>query len=166
MAGGISGLSKDAQTGLQKNLASQSAPANPQTKPDPADRQPVDALLWEAMRAVPRAAERVLGHLPDGDPRELLYGAIQHSLYKIVDLDELSDKVDLLLERLFPLSSPTLKQKLATMFTPISPPVGPAGGAGGLPPQGGAGAATGQPPAPGAPAPGGGDAGVAPSLPA
>jgi hypothetical protein len=168
---GVQGLSKGAADGLQKNLAAQSAPPNPQTPTDPTARQPFNELFYLAMRKIPRIIEQAMEHAPEGDLRQPVLNALLKGTFPILkEGPQLADQIDDILRALFPLASPELKKELQTMFAPpISPPVGPAGGAApGLMPgaQGGAGAATGQVPPPGAPAPGGGDAGVAPSLPA
>jgi hypothetical protein len=164
---GVSALPKSVQDSLQKNLGSQSAPSNPQTPTNPQDRQPFNELFYLAMRKVPRVIEQAMEHAPEGDLRQPVLNALLKGTFPILkEGPQLADQIDDILRALFPLSSPSLKKELQMMFAPISPPVGPAGGAPGQPGQGGAGAATGQPPAPGAPAPGGGDAGLAPSQPA
>jgi hypothetical protein len=162
---GLGGLSKDAQAGLKESLAGQSAPPNPQTPKDRTD--PAEATLLDLQR-IRRALQVAQEHIDDTDPKALVIGAMNAAMTRMLSKIELSDSVDILLERLFPLSSATLKQRLQTMYAPISPPTGLGGGA--QPPgatpganAGPAGGATGQPPA-GAPAPGG-DAGVA-TLPA
>lgn len=143
---GLAGLSGSALSALKGSLASQSAPPNPQT---PANRtDPSEALLLDFQR-VRRALEVAREHIPDGDPRELFIGALHGAVTRLLSHIELSDSVDVLLERCWPLASATLKQKVAGMF---SPPPGLGGGA--VPGQapgnlGGAGAPTGPIPAPG-----------------
>jgi hypothetical protein len=161
---GIQGLSKDAQAGLKQSLAGQSAPPNPQTPKDRTD--PSEATLLDLQR-IRKATQVAMDHLSEGDPRELLVGGINACMTRLLSRIELSDAVDILLERLFPLSSPALKQRLQAMFAPISPPTGLGGGA--QPPEAipganpsSAGGATGQPPG-GAPAPMPGDAGIPPA---
>jgi hypothetical protein len=157
---GTPGLSKDAMAGLQQSLAGQSAPSNPATPKDRTD--PTEATLLDLQR-IRKACALAMEHLAEGDPRELLVGGINACMTRLLSRIELSDAVDILLERLFPLSSPALKQRLTAMFAPISPPNGLGGGAQGASPNGGpAGGITG--PTPGAP-PGvpSGDAGPLPA---
>jgi len=165
---GLAGLSKPVLDSLKGNLAGQSAPPNPQTPTDRSD--PSDDTLLD-MKRIQRACAIAQEHLSSGmpeqaDPRELLIGGIHACMTRLLSKIDLSDAVDVLLERLFPLSSPTLKQKLQAMFAPIPPPTGLGGGvpAGGPPPPGpgGAGAATGQSPGGGQP-PMPGDAGIQPA---
>jgi hypothetical protein len=171
---GIAGLSKGAADGLQKSLASQSAPANPQTPTDPSARQPFNELFYLAMRKIPRIIEQAMEHAPEGDLRQPVLNALLKGTFPILkEGPQLADQIDDILRALFPLSSPSLKKELQSMFAPppISPPTAPGGGAPGpgLIPgqnQGPAGGAMGQSPAGGPPGAPGGDAGVAPSLPA
>jgi hypothetical protein len=154
MAAGVQSLSKSAMDGLKANLAGQSAPPNPAT---PTNRQEdSDATLIDLQR-IRRALDVAQEHMTKNgdpasgaDPRELLIGGMHACVSRLLSRIELSDAVDVLLERLFPLSSPELKQKLQAMYKPISPPTGLGGGAPGAgspaPGPGGAGAATGQPP--------------------
>jgi hypothetical protein len=158
--------------GLKQALASQSAPPNPQTPKDRTD--PAETTLLSLQR-VRRSLDRLKEELDEADPRTLLVGAMGSCVTRLLSHIELTDAVDVLLERAFPLSSPQLKQRLQAMFAPPPPPISPPTGLGGgmqgpgIPPgpnQGPAGGATGQPP--GGPPPGGpmpGDAGVA-TLPA
>jgi hypothetical protein len=153
---GVAGLSKDMQAGLQKSLASQSAPPNPQTPTNPTDRKDPGEATFIDLQRVRRASEVAASHMDESDPQVLLLSGINACMTRLLSSISLSDAVDVLLERLFPLASPQLKARLAAMFTPISPPVGPAGGAQGLgqppgPNQGPAGGATGQPPGGGQP---------------
>jgi hypothetical protein len=152
--------------GLKQNLAGQSAPPNPATPSNPADRKdPSEASMLDFKRIL-RSAQVAQENLEDGDPKELLVGAVAACFQRLLSSIDLSDAVDVMLERLFPLSSPQLKQRLQSMFAPpISPPTGLGGGAPGMPGQGPAGGPTGQPPAGGPPGSPGGDAGVA-TLPA
>jgi hypothetical protein len=148
---GLSGLSKSAQDGLKHSLAAQSAPPNPQTPPNPQDRQPFNELFYLAMRKVPRVIEQAMEHAPEGDLRQPVLNALLKGTFPILkEGPQLADQIDDILRALFPLSSPSLKKELQAMYAPISPPVGPAGGAPGAvsaaPGPGGAGAATGQPP--------------------
>jgi hypothetical protein len=147
--GGLQALSKPQLDSLKGNLAGQSAPPNPQTPTDRKD--PSEATMLDLQR-IRRATDVAVEHLTEGDPRELLIGGINACMTRLLSSIELSDAVDVLLERLFPLSSPQLKQRLQAMFAPqISPPTGLGGGAQqpglpsaanqGLPPG-----ATGQPP--------------------
>jgi hypothetical protein len=169
---GIAGLSKGAADGLQKSLASQSAPANPQTPTDPSARQPFNELFYLAMRKIPRIIEQAMEHAPEGDLRQPVLNALLKGTFPILkEGPQLADQIDDILRALFPLSSPSLKKELQSMFAPppISPPTAPGGGAApGLitGAQGPAGGAMGQVPAGGPPGAPGGDAGVAPSLPA
>lgn len=160
---GLEGLSKSAASGLQESLAGQSAPANPATPANPADRKDPNEAYFLDVQRIRKSADVAASHAEESDPKALLFGGISATMTRLLTSIELSEAVDVLLERLFPLSSPQLKQRLAMMFAPISPPVGPGGGAGGLPPQGGAGAATGQPPAGGPLGAPGGDAGTPPA---
>jgi hypothetical protein len=166
---GVGALSKDAQAGLKQSLAAQSAPPNPQTPPNPQDRKdPDDAVLID-MQRVRKSLDVAKEHLDDADPKQVLIAAMHACFTRLLTHVDLSDAVDVLLERLFPLSSATLKERLKTMFAPVSPPPGLGGGAqqsgfplAGAANQGPAGGATGQPPggAPqGSPMPG--DAGMA-----
>ena len=165
--GGLQALSKPQLDSLKGNLAGQSAPPNPQTPTDRKD--PSEATMLDLQR-IRRATDVAVEHLTEGDPRELLIGGINACMTRLLSSIELSDAVDVLLERLFPLSSPQLKQRLQAMFAPqISPPTGLGGGAQrpGLPSaanQGPSGA-TGQPPGGGQP-PMPGEAGVESALPA
>ena len=161
---GLGGLSKDAQAGLKESLAGQSAPPNPATPKDRTD--PAEATLLDLQR-IRRALQVAQEHIQEGDPRELLIGGMNACMTRLLSSIELSDAVDVLLERLFPLSSPQLKARLQAMFAPISPPTGLGGGA--QPPgatpganAGPAGGATGQPPG-GGPPPMPGDAGALPA---
>lgn len=158
---GVAGLSKDAQAGLKQSLAGQSAPPNPAT-PMPNDRKDPDESTLLDMQRVRRALDVAKENLDPADPKQLLISSIHACFTRMLSHVELSDAVDVLLERLFPLSSQTLKARLQSMFTPISPPIGPAGGAqGATPNQGPPLGATGQPPGgppQGAPMPG--DAGA------
>jgi hypothetical protein len=168
---GVPGLSKTAQDSLKGSLASQSAPPNPQTPSNPKDRSdPNDEMLLDLNR-IKRSCAVALEHMTQGnpeqgDPRELLIGAVHKCFERLLSKIELSDAVDVLLERLLPLSSQTLKQRLQAMYAPISPPTGLGGGA--QPPgppeanTGPAGGATGQPPGGGQP-PMPGDAGSLPA---
>ena len=141
---GLQGLSKDAMAGLQQGLAGQSAPPNPATPKNRTDD--ADVLILDLQR-IRRACDVARDHVPDGDPRELLIGGVHACFTRLLSHIELSDAVDVLLERLFPLSSPQLKQRLQAMFAPISPTAGLAAGAQGASPnQGPAGGATGLPP--------------------
>ncbi len=164
---GLSSLSKPVLDSLKGNLAGQSAPPNPQTPTDRTDPDEARILDYQRVR---RALDRANEYLPEGDPHQLLIGAMSACMTRVLSKIDLSDAVDVLLERLFPLSSPQLKQRLQAMFAPISPPTGLGGGApgGGPPPPGlgSAGGPTGQPPG-GAPSgpPMPGEAGVA-TLPA
>ena len=165
---GIAGLSKGAADGLQKNLASQSAPASPTTPTNPADRQPFNELFYTTMRKIPRVLEQAISHCPEGDLREPVLNALLKATFPVLkEGPQLADQIDDILRALFPLSSPSLKKELQSMFAPppmpISPPTAPGGGAPGqgLIPgqnQGPAGGAMGQPPG-GAPAPMPGEAG-------
>jgi hypothetical protein len=165
---GLGQLSKPVLDSLKGNLAGQSAPPNPATPTNRKD--PSESRLLDYQR-VRRALDRAHEQIPDGDPEELLIGAMGACMTRVLSKIDLSDAVDVLLERLFPLSSPQLKAKLQAMYAPISPPTGLGGGApgGGPPPSGqsAAGGATGSPPGGGAtsgpPMPG--EAGVA-TLPA
>jgi hypothetical protein len=161
---GIAGLSKGAADGLQKNLASQSAPPNPQTQTDPSLRQPFNELFYTTMRKIPRVLEQAISHCPEGDLREPVLNALLKATFPVLkEGPQLADQIDDILRALFPLSSPSLKKELQSMFAPpsmpISPPVGPAGGA--QPPGvdspgatlGAAGGATAQPPPGGPPGP-------------
>jgi len=161
---GIAGLSKGAADGLQKNLASQSAPPNPQTQTDPSLRQPFNELFYTTMRKIPRVLEQAISHCPEGDLREPVLNALLKATFPVLkEGPQLADQIDDILRALFPLSSPSLKKELQSMFAPppmpISPPVGPAGGAqppGADPPGatlGAAGGATAQPPPGGPPGP-------------
>lgn len=167
---GVPGLSKDAMSGLKQSLAGQSAPPNPATPTNPADRKdPSDATMLDIKR-IQRSCAVAQEHLDDGDPKELLVGGINACMTRLLSAIDISDAVDVLLERLFPLSSPTLKQRLQSMFQPISPPTGLGGGAQGPgqvpgPNQGPAGGTTGPPPGAGPSGPSASDAGVA-TLPA
>lgn len=148
----IPGLSKDAQAGLKESLAGQSAPPNPQTQSDPNKRKDPSEATFLDLQRIRRATEVAVSHLDEQDPQALLIGGINACMTRLLSSVDLSDAVDVLLERLFPLASPQLKQRLATMFAPISPPVGPVGGAQApgaspMPNQGPADGATGQPPA-------------------
>jgi hypothetical protein len=143
---GMAGLSSSALSALKGSLAAQSAPPNPQTPHDRSD--PSEALLLDLQR-IRRSLEVAKEHLPEGDPRELLIGAMHGAVSRLLSHIELSDAVDVLLERCWPIASSTLKQKVQMMF---SPPPGLGGGA--VPGQvpgnpGGAGAPTGPNPAPG-----------------
>jgi hypothetical protein len=164
---GVQGLSQTAQAGLKEALAGQSAPPNPQTPKSRADDSETTLLDLQRVR---RALDVAQEHLDDTDPRALLIGGMHSCVMRLLSRIELSDAVDVLLERLFPLSSQTLKQRLQTMYAPISPPTGLGGGA--QPPgsapganASAAGGATGQPPGGGLTAPAG-DAGVESALPA
>jgi len=161
---GVQGLSKGAADGLQKNLAAQSAPPNPQTPTDPSARQPFNELFYLAMRKIPRIIEQAMEHAPEGDLRQPVLNALLKGTFPILkEGPQLADQIDDILRALFPLSSPSLKAELQKMFAPppmpISPPVGPAGGA--QPPGadspgatlGAAGGATAQPPPGGPPGP-------------
>ena len=167
---GIAGLSKGAADGLQKNLALQSAPPNPQTQTDPASRQPFNELFYLAMRKIPRIIEQAMEHAPEGDLRQPVLNALLKGTFPVLkEGPQLADQIDDILRALFPLSSPSLKQELQQMFAPppISPPVGPGGGAPGpgmIPGQnqGAAGGAMGQPPGGGPPSMPG-DAGLPPA---
>lgn len=161
----IAGLSHGAQMGLQQSLASQSAPANAATPSDPAKRKDPNEATFLDLQRVRRASEVAVSHMDEQDPQALLLGGINACMTRLLSAIDLSDAVDVLLERLFPLSSPQLKQRLAAMFQPISPPVGPAGGAvPGADPgaQGAAGGATGPTPGAGS-GPPSGDAGLPPA---
>lgn len=163
MAGGLQGLSKDAQAGLKESLAGQSAPPNSQTPTNPAQRKDPNEVTFLDLQRIRRATEVAVDHMDESDPQVLLISGINACMTRLLSRIDLSDAVDVLLERLFPLASPQLKQRLAAMFQPISPPVGPAGGApGATPDQGAAGGATGQSPG-GAQAPMPGDAGPPPA---
>jgi hypothetical protein len=163
------GLNGASMKGLQAALASQSAPPNPATPTDRSDPQEVTLISFQRVR---RSLDRLKEELDDTDPRSLLIGSMGACVTRLLASIELSDAVDVLLERAWPLSSPQLKQRVAAMFAPppLSPPSGP--GVGAQPPgplapdanQGAALGATGQPPGSGQP-PMPGDAGVA-TLPA
>lgn len=160
---GMSGLSKSASDELKNSLASQSAPANPQTPPNPADRKDPSELGFIDIQRIRKSADVAAQNVDESDPKALLYSGISATMTRILTAVDLSEAVDVLLERLFPLSSPELKARMAAMFTPISPPAGPAGGAQApgpspMPNLGAAGGATGQSPG-GAPAPTPGEAG-------
>lgn len=146
-----SGLSKDTEAGLKQSLAGQSAPANPQTPSDPSKRKDPSEATFLDLQRIRRATEVAVSHLDEQDPQALLIGGINACMTRLLSSIDISDAVDVLLERLFPLSSPQLKSRLQAMFMPISPPVVPAGGAvPGADPgatQGAAGGATDQPPA-------------------
>lgn len=160
---GIAGLSKDAQAGLKTSLASQSAPPNAATPSDPAKRKDPNEAGFIDIQRIRRAADVAAEHMDEGDPQLLLISGISAAMTRLLSAIDLSDAVDVLLERLFPLSSPQLKSRLQAMFAPISPPSGLGGGAsapGLIPGQnpGAAGGATG--PTPGAsPGPPSGEAG-------
>jgi hypothetical protein len=162
---GLGQLSKPVLDSLKGNLAGQSAPPNPQTPTHRTDPNESRILDYQRVR---RALDRAHEHIPDGDPEELFIGAMGSAMTRLLSKIDLSDAVDVLLERLFPLSSPQLKAKLQAMFAPISPPTGLGGGAPGggppLPGQGAAVGATGSPPGGGQPSMPG-EAGVA-TLPA
>jgi hypothetical protein len=150
---GIQQLGGDALAKLKAGLASQSAPPNPATDKDRSD--PAEATLLDIQR-VRRSLEVAKDHLPEGDPRVVLFAGVHGAFSRLLSSVELSDAVDILLEQCFPLSSPHLKQKLQAMFTP--PPVPGLGGGGagmpgmpGKPPMGAAGPPTG--PLPGPPGP-------------
>jgi hypothetical protein len=157
MAGGIQQLSKTAQAGLKESLAAQSAPASPVTPPNPQDRKEPDEATFLDIQRVRRAADVAQQHFSTGDPnqppdpRELVMGAISAAMTRMMSRIDLSDAVDALLERLFPLASPQLKQRLQAMFAPIpSPTPGPGAGVPvATPDQGAAGGVTGPPPSAG-----------------
>jgi hypothetical protein len=166
---GIAGMSQSALGGLKESLASQSAPANPQTPTDPSDRKDPSEATSIDLQRIRASCDKASKGYDDADPHKLLVDGMSACVTRLMASIHFSDAVDVLLERLFPLSSPQLKQRLQMMYTPISPPVGPAGGAQGPglipgPNQGPAGGATGQPPGGGSPSMPG-DAGVA-TLPA
>ena len=161
---GVSALPKSVQDSLQKNLGQQSAPSNPQTPPNPQDRQPFNELFYNRMRKIPRIIEQAMDHAPEGDLRLPVLNALLKGTFPVLrEGPQLADQIDDILRALFPLSSPSLKKELQQMFSPppmpISPPVGPAGGA--QPPGadspgatlGAAGGATAQPPPGGPPGP-------------
>jgi hypothetical protein len=157
--------------GLKESLASQSAPQNPATPKDRTD--PDESLLLDFQR-VRRALDVAREHLPEGDPRTLLVGAVGACFTRLLSHIELTDAVDVLLERAFPLSSPQLKQRLQAMFAPPPPPISPPTGLGGgaqrpgMPPGVNQGPPAGGPQAtpPGAPPGAAGEAGVESALPA
>jgi len=161
---GVPQLSGSAASGLKSALASQSAPPNPNTPTDRTDQSDVVLLDFQRVR---RALDVTKDHLPDGDPRGVLMNAMHSCVTRLLTRVSVSDAVDVLLERAFPLSSPELKQRLQTMFAPappISPPTGLGGGAQapGMPPAPNAGPPPGitSPPPGGAPqGPPPGDAG-------
>ena len=165
----MAGLSGAPVPGLKEALASQSAPPNPATATDRKD--PAEVTLI-SMQRVRRALDRLKDEMDDTDPKALLIGSMGACMTRLLASVELSDAVDVLLERAWPLSSPQLKQRVQAMFAPpppISPPSGLGGGA--QPPgsapmanPGLAGGATGQPP--GGPSSGGSMPGDAGSLPA
>ena len=163
---GVSALPKSVQDSLQKNLGQQSAPSNPQTPPNPQDRQPFNELFYNRMRKIPRIIEQAMDHAPEGDLRLPVLNALLKGTFPVLrEGPQLADQIDDILRALFPLSSPSLKKELQQMFAPISPPAGLGGGAqppGSVPGANpsAAGGAPGQPP--GAPPQGGvmpGDAG-------
>ncbi len=152
--GGINALSGPVRDKLMSGLASQSAPANPATSMDRTD--PAESLLMDYQR-IRRSLEVCKSHLPDGDPRLLLIGAMHGAVSRLLSRVELSDAVDVLLEQSYPLSSPHLKERLQASF---SPPMAPGGGAPmgqrpggpmGASPTGALLAPGGQPPAPSGP---------------
>ncbi len=162
---GVPGLSKSVQDSLKGSLAAQSAPPNPQTPSNPADRMdPSESKLLDLQR-VRRALQVAQEHMDDTDPIALLVGAMSACTTRLLSRIEISDAVDILLERCFPLASQTLKVRLQQMFAPISPPPGLGGGAQGLTPPNpsAAGGATGQPPAGPPSGEPGGDAGALPA---
>jgi hypothetical protein len=128
---------------------------------------PSESKLLDLQR-VRRALQVAQEHMDDTDPIALLVGAMSACTTRLLSRIEISDAVDILLERCFPLASQTLKVRLQQMFAPISPPTGLGGGAqppGGVPlgaNTGGAGAATDQPPG-GEQPPMPGDAGALPA---
>jgi hypothetical protein len=149
-------------SGLKSALASQSAPPNPNTPSDRTD--PSDALLLDFQR-IRRSLEVAVSNIDDADPRMLLLEGMRASIMRLLASVQLSDAVDILLKRCFPLASAELKASLATMFAPPTPspttglgvgaaPPGSApggapgspGGATGLPPGGPMGAMPGGPP--------------------
>ena len=164
---GMPGLSGGAMAGLKSALASQSAPPNPATPKDRTD--PAETTLLSLQR-VRRALDRLKEELDEADPRTLLIGAMSGCVTRLLSHIELTDAVDVLLERAFPLSSPQLKARLQAMFAPpISPPTGLGGGAQrpGMPPGANQGLPGGpQAAPPGAPPGAAGEAGVESALPA
>ena len=116
-------------TGLKSALASQSAPPNPATPKDRSD--PSDSTLLDFQR-VRRALDVLKSGLQDGDPRGILVDAMHSCMTRLLTKVQVSDAVDILLERAFPLASPDLKSRLQAMLAPpppISPPPGLGGGA-------------------------------------
>ena len=127
---GISALPKSVQDSLQKNLQGQSAPPNPQTPSNPADRQPFNELFYLAMRKIPRVIEQAIERAPEGDLRQPVLNALLRSTFPILkEGPQLADQIDDLLRALFPFSSASLKKEVQAMSAPISPPTGLGGGA-------------------------------------
>jgi hypothetical protein len=112
-------------TGLKSALASQSAPPNPQTPTDRKD--PSDTQLLDFQR-IRRSLEVALANIDDSDPRMLLLEAQRACMVRLLASVELTDAVDVLLTRAFPLASADLKARLSTMFAP--PPISPTNGLG------------------------------------
>lgn len=140
---GLQGLSKSAQTGLKESLAAQSAPANTQTplnRTDPAQTTSLDfQRVRHLLTRMKQALELTSNNLQDeNDPRLLFINALEEGVTLLLRDKHLPDAADAILERLFPLASPMLKQRVAAMFTPISPPNGLGGGAPGATPNPGA----------------------------
>jgi hypothetical protein len=122
----MASLTGSALDKLKASLAGQSAPANPATQADRSD--PAESQLLDFQR-IRRSCEVAKDHLPESDPRLLLIGGIHGAVSRLLSRVDLSDAADVLLESVFPLASPSLKAKVASMFAPISPLAGSGGGA-------------------------------------